>query len=354
MSRRGLAGTGGEETDPSLTGCKARDSSTMMQRFGMAIGAGLAAALLFAVVAKGTLLAMALACLAPLPIVIVTLGWGLDMGALAAVVAGAVAAGMIDPLSGVIFFCSVALPGWVLSALAMLRRDWLFSNEAANGERPWFPIGGLVAVAALFGALVGAAELAALIIPYGGYQRGVEAFAEELVPSLTEAVDGVVTLPEGLSIKDLAAFFTRLLPAALATASTMMFCINLYAGARAVQLSQRLRRPWRDLPEALVLPPPLGGVLVLCGILAVATHGAVAHVAWIFLGPLACVYVMQGLAVIHALSRRLPARIPMLIILYLVAWMFSPVSAPLLAALGLAESLLSLRARRAPAASAKS
>ena len=41
----------------------------MMQRIGMAIGAGLAAALLFAVVAKGTLLAMALACLAPLPIV---------------------------------------------------------------------------------------------------------------------------------------------------------------------------------------------------------------------------------------------------------------------------------------------
>ena len=34
-----------------------------------------------------------------------------------------------------------------------------------------------------------------------------------------------------------------------------MLCVNLYAGARAVQLSQRLQRPWPNLPEALVLPP---------------------------------------------------------------------------------------------------
>ena len=71
----------------------------MMQRIGMAIGAGLAAALLFAVMAKGTFLAVTLAYLAPLPIVIVTLGWGLDMGGLAVVVAGAVGAALLGPLS---------------------------------------------------------------------------------------------------------------------------------------------------------------------------------------------------------------------------------------------------------------
>ena len=43
----------------------------MIQRVVIAIGAGVVAALLFAAMAKGTALAMGLACLAPLPIVIV-------------------------------------------------------------------------------------------------------------------------------------------------------------------------------------------------------------------------------------------------------------------------------------------
>ena len=108
MSRRGDGWDGRRVADLSLTAAKARDSSTMMQRFGMAIGAGLAAALLFAVMAKGTLLAVALAYLAPLPIVIATLGWGLDMGALAAVVAGAVRAGVVDPCPAALFASSIA------------------------------------------------------------------------------------------------------------------------------------------------------------------------------------------------------------------------------------------------------
>jgi hypothetical protein len=325
----------------------------MLQRIGMAIGAGLAAALLFAVMAKGTVLAIGLGFLAPLPIVIATLGWGLDMGALAVIVAGATVAGLVAPTSGLLFCLLIALPTWILSYLTLQRRDWLFPRSRIDGDKAWFSVGSLVVVAALFGVLLGAAQLISFVVSYGGYQQGIEAIAAELVPSLTEAVDGVTSLPGGLSIQDLAALFTRLLPAALATICTLMFCVSLYGGARAVQLSQRLQRPWSDLPETLVLPPPLGIALVACGILAVAAHGLVAHFAWILLGPLGCAYVMQGLAVIHSMSRRLPARVPVLIILYLVTWLFSPICAPLLAMLGLVESALSLRARRAAAANVK-
>ena len=55
----------------------------MLHRFIVAIGAGCAAALLFVVSAQSSVLAMALAYLAPLPIMIATLGWGLDAGAIA-------------------------------------------------------------------------------------------------------------------------------------------------------------------------------------------------------------------------------------------------------------------------------
>ena len=89
--------------DPPLTAEKARDSVSttpgnlsMLQRVGIAAGAGIAAALLFAVTAKGTMLALFLAYLAPLPIFIVSLGWGLDIGALAGIAAGLTAGAALE------------------------------------------------------------------------------------------------------------------------------------------------------------------------------------------------------------------------------------------------------------------
>jgi hypothetical protein len=330
----------------------------MMQRIGMAIGAGLAAALLFAVMAKGTLLAMALAYLAPLPIVIATLGWGLDMGALAAAIASIGAGIVVDPLSGGLFAVSIGLPAWLLSFLGLLRggRRFPLNLLFAKGtdDKAWFPIGGIVAVAALIGALVGAGALASLVLVYGGYHKGVEALAAELVPDLKDALDGVMTLPGGVSIEEFAALIVRLSPAVLAATTCLMLCANLYAGARAVQLSQRLKRPWSNLPETLVLPPLLGVALIAFLGLAFGLPGSASHAAWIGVGSLGCAYIMQGLAVIHCLSRGLPARTPMLVAVYLVCIVVVRWSLPALALVGLVESLLSLRARRAAAADLKS
>ena len=327
----------------------------MMQRIGMAIGAGLAAALLFAVMAKGTLLAMALAYLAPLPIVIATLGWGLDMGALAVAIASVGAAVVVDPLSGGLFAVSIGLPSWLLSFLCLLRGARLNPFSAARtDDKTWFPVGGIVAVAALVGAIVGGGALISLVLVYGGYYKGVDALAAELLPDLREALDGVMTLPGGVSVEEFAALIVRLSPAVLAGTTCLMLCVNLYAGARAVQLSQRLKRPWSNLPEALVLPPLLGIGLIVCVGLAFALSGSASHAAWIGVGSLGCAYVMQGLAVIHCLSRGLPARTPMLVGLYVVCVVVVRWSLPALALVGLVESLLSLRARRAAAANIKS
>ena len=328
----------------------------MMQRISIAIGAGLAAALLFAVMAKGTLLAMMLAYLAPLPIVIATLGWGLDMGALAAGVASVVVADLVGALSGAVFAASVALPAWLLSFAAVWPRARFYPRAAAaNGEKTWFPVGGIVAVAALIGGLVGAGVLASLVIMiYGGYHKGVESVAAQLIPSLTDALDGVMTLPAGVSIEDFAATIVRLSPAVMAAATCLVFCANLYAGARAVQLSQRLQRPWPNLPEAIVLPQFLGVGLILCAGLALSLHGSGEYVAWIGVGAVGCAYVMQGLAVVHSLSRGLPVRIPVLVALYFGCMVTARWSLPALAIVGLVESLLSLRARRAAAANVKS
>jgi len=93
----------------------------MLNRIGMGIGAGLASALLFVVTVQGTALALALAYLAPLPIMIATLGWGVDAGLVALCAACAVVAGAIEVFSGVLFGLTVALPAWGLAAFACLR-----------------------------------------------------------------------------------------------------------------------------------------------------------------------------------------------------------------------------------------
>ena len=91
----------------------------MLNRIGMALGAGLAAALLFVVTVQGTAIAMPLAYLAPLPIMIATLGWGVDAGAIALSSPPRSWRASIEPQSGLIFAATVALPAWALAAFAI-------------------------------------------------------------------------------------------------------------------------------------------------------------------------------------------------------------------------------------------
>jgi hypothetical protein len=325
----------------------------MMQRIGIAIGAGFAAALLFAVVAKGTLLAFLLACLAPLPIMIIALGWGLDMGAAAAASASVVAFGLVDLGSAATFAAVMALPAWILSFLSLLPRDRILPRAGGAAADSWFPVGKIVAAAALIGAIFGAISLALMTLEHGGYQQGVDDIVAQTAPNLRAILDGVLTLPPGMTVEDVVSISVRMSPAILAVWLLLMLCANLYAGARAVQLSQRLKRPWPNLPEALVLPQALGAVLIVCAGLSLTLHGAPAHLAWAGFGVLACCYVMQGLAVVHALTRKLPARAPIMVAIYLGCAVLTLVSLPMLMLIGLAESLLSLRARRAAAANVK-
>jgi hypothetical protein len=325
----------------------------MMQRVGIAIGAGFAAALLFAVVAKGTLLAFLLACLAPLPIMIVALGWGLDMGAVAAASASVVAFGLVDPRSAATFAAITALPAWILSFLSLLPRERIFSRAAGVAGDTWFPVGKIVAAAALIGAIFGAISVALLTLEHGGYQQGVDDIVAQTTPNLKDMLDGVLTLPPGMTVEDVVSISVRMSPAILAAWIFLTLCANLYAGARAVQLSQRLKRPWPNLPEAMVLPQALGAGFIVCAGLSLALRGAPAHLAWMGFGVLGCCYVMQGLAVVHALTRKLPARAPIVVAIYLGCAALTPVSLPMLMLIGLAESLLSLRARRAAAANVK-
>ena len=126
-----------------------------MMQFGLiGIGAGAAAALLFASVTSGSLLSILLFYLAPLPIMIAGLGWS-HWAALIAALTGALALAVV--FGAVFFFAFLAgagIPAWWLGYLAMLARPAAPAQWRAQPTLEWYPPGRLVVWAAVLAALV--------------------------------------------------------------------------------------------------------------------------------------------------------------------------------------------------------
>lgn len=319
----------------------------MLPAIGVAIGAGVASGLLFAVASKGTTLAMALAYLSPLPAMIAALGWGGRANLIAALVSAGAVAGLVDPLSGVIFGLTVAAPGALLVGVARLYQR----NPFAPGAEPNSPVrpglGAITLTAAGFGFAVSAGAIAVMIVDHGGYAPAIADFRAMLQPTLEEAMTSGGDLPEGVTVEDLGRLVLRYAPAAIAASTTLMLLINLYIAARTAQLSERLPRPWLEIPDSLRLP-------ALAGLVTLA-----AAAGWYFApepynpfvaalaAPLLLLFLLQGLATLHALSRRTPGRPAVIIALYLALMLAPRWIGVAVCALGLAESALKLRARAA-------
>src|SRR5215470_12034081 len=118
----------------------------VMMNFALiGIGAGAAAALLFASVISG----------APLPIMIAGLGWS-HWAALIAASVGSISLGLA--LGTVFFFGFLAdagIPAWWLGYLVMLARP-LTAADNGHEQQPleWYPIGRIVMWAAILAAMV--------------------------------------------------------------------------------------------------------------------------------------------------------------------------------------------------------
>src|ERR1700687_5845576 len=122
-----------------------------MMQFGLiGIGAGAAAALLFASVTSGSWLSIILFYLAPLPIMIAGLGWSY-WAALIAALTGALALGLV--FGTVFFFAFLAgagIPACWLGYLAMLARPLTAGGNGKSAPAlEWYPPGRLVVWAAV-------------------------------------------------------------------------------------------------------------------------------------------------------------------------------------------------------------
>ncbi len=315
-----------------------------VSRYAVGAGAGVAAAVLFMAALRAGALAVLLAYVAPLPIMISALGWGLPPG-LAAVGVSGLVMGAAFPDFAIVYMLVVAAPAWLISAFAVAPAVYGRRRDALSPRLSPGPGAIALLAAALFIAL-GAAQLTLMQFASGGYAGAVSALAAQIREALDQS-GAMRALPGDMNEQDVAEALVQIAPIALAVGGTLMHLLNLYLAARSVQLSGRLARPWRDIPTGFRLPralsPPILAALAVA-LFAPSPFDGYGLIAACALGAL---YALSALAALHALSRSSPVRPLLLGALYFACAAASQWVLPALALLGLAESFVNLRGRAA-------
>jgi hypothetical protein len=310
------------------------------------IGAGLVSALLFTVVivAKGSLLAIALSVVPSLPVFIAALGWNHRAG-LVATAAGALTLTLAFKLShGATFAVGWGLPAWWLAYLALLGRPRA-GGSGANGALEWYPIGKLLFWAALTATIVTIAGAAAI----GGgdhsaYREILRSAFEGLLRDMTRTPAETPLPPiRGIPAEDLANGVVSALPFAMGWSLTFILVINLWLAGRVVAISQRLVRPWPFMPAA-ALPRLALGALV--GAVVLAFLPGFPGIAGVGLaGALGAAFALQGLAFIHDTTQGKPGRGALIAATWFLVIVIGHIAWPLLAVAGLADAAIGLRKR---------
>lgn len=320
------------------------------------IGAGLVSALLFGVLLKGSALAITLYLLAPLPILIVGLGWSHRAALAAAATGSLVLMGVIQPFMGLAFAAYIALPAWWLAYLTLLGR------ETASGLE-WYPTGRLLGWIAATAALAFIA-IAVLSSPnYTAYEAQLQKLSHALVENRApasrpapqanpdEANDtNSDTSADGADVsrEELASALATVVPALAAHGVAMLLTFYLWAAARIVGISGRLMRPWPDLPSTK-MPRACLGVLGASVLLSFAP-GFAGVLGVALVGAFTAVFALQGLAAFHDSSRGRPGRGLMLFSMYVVLFVTQGVALIALTLFGLADTALDRRRPKGPAA----
>ncbi len=211
----------------------------------------------------------------------------------------------------------------------------------------WYPTGRLLAWVAVTAAVALVVVVMLSSGDHAAYQDRVRRLARAM---LQIQIQEAPSRGAGLEEDDLARIAERvagLAPAIMATTFTLLLTFYLWAGARVVQISGRLARPWPDL-AATALPRRALWGLVVGAVLAVAPGYAGAF-GVALLGALSTALALQGLAALHDRSRGKPGRVPMLIGLYVLVFLTQGLALAALALFGLVDALTGRRrAAQAP------
>jgi uncharacterized protein YybS (DUF2232 family) len=311
------------------------------QNVGISVLGGIAAAAIGAVVVRGGLGGLVFAHLAPLPLLIVALGFGVVHGATAALTATIILSLALHPVIGMGYALLIAAPAWlaayVASGAPRNGRDFITRHVTSS------------ACLAAAGVLAGVVILWLIVatISFGSLEEAlnpIRARAFIILDAMLRDKD----LPKGANPTELSGVVARSVPAFLAGYAVLIHICNLWLGAFIARASGLLTRPWPDIAMDYRLPRSVAGLLLSGVVLSFfgATTGAIGFVLVSSLGML---LMLQGLAVVHIFVRGSKSSALVLSILYFMlgflGWPILP-----LAVLGCADTVFNYRDRKTAAA----
>lgn len=276
-----------------------------------------------------------LAYLAPLPLLMVGLGLG-SAAALVAAMTGVVGVALLGGVTSAAVYGGMhAFPSWLLVRQALIRPPG--PNEQASD---WFPVGTVLCCLAVLAAAIAVATVVA--------GRG-EAGIEESVKTLLETAVSMAapTLAEA-DRQTLAAFLAPMFIGMTAVTWLLMMTINSVLAQGLLSRRGWALRPtprWSDL----ALPDWISWLLVAAAAVAVFGSGDVEYLALNLVIIFAAPFFFQGLAVVHTLARPFPARGLVLAAFYVALVLFLLFVGAAVAAVGIVEQWVGIRARIAKA-----
>ena len=298
----------------------------------IALAGGCASALMFASISSGAPVSLLLLYLAPLPLMVVALGWGPLSATIASATASFALAAIFGIPYGIGYIIGVALPSWWLGHLALLGRPVAWSgNGAAAPDIEWYPVGRILVWIAGFASLT----TICILLTYGTDAPAILATLKQGLLRILE-IRGVAADEKVLDA------LVTIMPACAVIGVIVTLTINLWLAARITAMSGRLRRPWPDLKTAAL---PKTTLVALCVATACTLAGGLLAIfAEIVTSALMLAYGFAGFAVLHTLTLASKSRALWLGSAYAVVVLFVwPVIA--IVVLGLADAVFGFRRR---------
>lgn len=215
----------------------------------VAIAAGLAAALLFVLAARGSLLTFALGYFAPLPVMVGAISFGLSVGGVAALVGGAFIGATFHPALGIVYLVAIGAPAALIASAAVL------APPAGDGNaRDRAPVFALLATATLAFVTVSAA-VGALAWKFGGFDGLMTQAIVDAGP-LVKQMLGETHASGAVNAEEVTRFLVLFAPVAIVMSQILMMILNLWLAGRVAIISGNLPRPWPPIADDLVIRLP--------------------------------------------------------------------------------------------------
>ena len=296
----------------------------------MALGAGICSAIAMFSIVFGSVLALPLFYLAPLPLYLAGLGIG-GQGAIIAAVAAVVTSGLIGG-------AYAALPFAIAYGLPVVTvcRQALQTSPSNTGQPEWQPFGNVIGSFTFFGmaTIVIAAFMTINDETLGPLDQEVISFLGQALASMqsnipSEARDALVA--------GLAPFF----PGMAIASWIVMHIVNASAAQGVLVKSGRNIRPAVSFVK-LTLPDWCSWLLVAAGLLAVLAPGDWGYIGQNLVIVALVPFFLLGLAVVHTFARSLAGGTWMLICFYVLIVVLGWASF-LVAGIGILEQWVGLR-----------